>query len=230
MTTNNLIVAVDGHAGSGKSSICESAAKILDWHYFSTGILYRYTAALFMSQGLDDPKTAAQQVRDHGKWNYSTGSIEFDKFDLRKEIYNENISSVASKVAGDPDVREILLELQRSIARNSTKGMIVDGRDIGTVVFPEAPLKLFMTASAECRALRRVHQIIGTQLTDEEAKKHPRYQEIYQSIEDRDHRDSKRQIAPLLQAQDAQVFETSNMTKQEAIKQFVQTLKSTFKL
>ncbi len=231
MTNQNLkIVAVDGHAGSGKSTICQVAAGELGWNYFSTGILYRYTAALQNISNLPNPADAAKRVCDEGKWNYQEGTLSLSGYDLKSELYSESTTSMASKVAKDPQVRSQLLDLQRSIANQSKTGMIVDGRDIGTVVFPEAKLKIFLTASVECRAIRRVQQIIGGEHSKKALKTHALYQEIHDGIVSRDERDSGRSLAPLVKASDAVVIETSEMSKEDAINVFVNKIKQIFPL
>ena len=227
---NPKIVAVDGHAGSGKSTICQVAAGELGWHYFSTGILYRYTAALQLRCDLPSPADAAKKICEEGKWNYASGSLSFGNYDLKSELYHETTTSMASKVAKDPQVRSYLLSLQRNIANDSETGMIVDGRDIGTVVFPDAKLKIFLTASVECRAARRVLQVIGGEHSHSFLKSHPLYKEIYDSIVQRDERDSGRSLAPLVKASDAVVIETSEMSKDDAIKVFVNKIKQIFPL
>lgn len=231
MTNQNpKIVAVDGHAGSGKSTICRVAAGELGWDYFSTGILYRYTAALQLKCDLSTPADAAKRISEDGKWDYEQSFLTLGSYDLKSELYNESTTSMASKVAKDPLVRAHLLNLQRDIANQSKKGMIVDGRDIGTVVFPDAKLKIFLTASVECRAMRRVGQVIGGEHSQKALKAHPLFKEIYDGIVQRDERDSGRSLAPLVKASDAVVIETSEMSKEDATKVFVNKIKQIFPL
>lgn len=213
-------VAIDGPAGAGKSTIAREAAKRLGYVYVDTGALYR-AVALYVLQRHIDP--------DDGKKVVSVLpmiEVELKYVDGEQRVYlcGENVSRVirtpevsmaASTVSAYPKVRELLFKLQQETAANNN--VIMDGRDIGTVVLPKAQVKIFLTASAEERATRRYNELT------EQGKK-VIYEEILEDIKIRDYNDSHRAIAPLKQAPDAVLIDTTELTIEESINAVVNVI------
>lgn len=206
-------IAVDGPAGAGKSTISRAAAKTLGFIYVDTGALYRTVALNVIRNGesLDDvqaiisllPSTDISLKFENGQQKVMLGGE-----DVSDLIRTPEVSMGASKVSAVPAVREFLFELQQKIARENN--CVMDGRDIGTVVLPNAQLKVFLTASAEERARRRCKEFLekGEQVS---------FEEVLRDIEQRDYNDSHRDIAPLKQADDAILLDTSNLNLEESI-------------
>ena len=201
-------VAIDGPAGAGKSTIAKALAKELGYHYVDTGAIYR-TVAYFLDLLGVSPKDVDGVSRYIDEL---TIQIEYDEtgkqhmimngMDVSDEIRTQDISQKASLVSAHAVVREVLLDMQREVARNHN--VIMDGRDIGTVVLPNATVKVFLTASAEVRAKRRTDELIAKgQKAD--------YEQTLKDIKQRDHQDSTRAIAPLKQAEDAVLLDTSDL-------------------
>ncbi len=214
-------IAIDGPAGAGKSTIAREAAKRLGYVYVDTGALYR-AVALFVLQRNIDPDNSAKVVSV-----LPMIDVELRYVDGEQRVYlcGENVSRVirtpeisraASTVSAYPKVRELLFRLQQETA--SVNNVIMDGRDIGTVVLPRAQVKIFLTASAEERATRRYNELIA------QGKKVV-YEEILEDIKVRDHNDSSRAIAPLKQAPDAVLIDTTEMSVEEAVNSVVNTVK-----
>jgi cytidylate kinase len=185
-----MIIAVDGPAAAGKGTIARALAKHYGYHFLDTGSLYRMVGLQALRNG-GEPITAQAALA-------AAQSLNPQKFS-DSELRSEQVGSAASIVAAIPEVRAALLELQRAFARKEP-GAVLDGRDIGTVVCPEADVKLFITASPEVRARRRQQELGSTD-----------YESILADIRARDDRDSKRSTAPLVAAKDAVVLDTSEM-------------------
>ncbi len=219
------IVAVDGPAGSGKSSVCAKACQKLGWTYINTGFLYRSIAFICRERSLDleDNKALASIISEFCEtlhWDPTTQSVWFDGRDLSPFLYTDQAGKDASLIAKNPLVRDLLLPLQRKLTLLSPRGAIVDGRDIGTVVFPDADLKIFMTASIEERARRRIQQLNqGDTITTDQLEA------IKASIQERDNQDAARGAAPLVQAPDAIMFDTSSMEIDDAIQELIALIK-----
>ena len=180
-------IAIDGPAGAGKSTIAKTLAKELGFYYVDTGAIYR-TVAYFLDLLGISPK--------------DTDGVERYIDELTVEIRTQDISQKASLVSAQPVVREVLLDMQRDVAKKHN--VIMDGRDIGTVVLPRATVKIFLTASPEVRAKRRTDELIAKgQKAD--------YAKVLQEIKQRDHQDTTRAIAPLKQAKDAVLVDTSEL-------------------
>jgi cytidylate kinase len=193
-----LIVAVDGPTASGKGTLARRIAVELDLAHLDTGTLYRAVAAkLLAADGNPDDGPTARRIAE-------TLTLE----DLgRQDLRQERVSQAASRVARHGPVREALLELQRNFARRppaGKAGAVLDGRDIGTVVCPEADVKIFVTAGAEARAMRRHRELL-------ERGEGSIYARVLQDLEERDARDSGRAAAPLKAAPDAVVIDTTDM-------------------
>lgn len=201
-------VAIDGPAGAGKSTIAKALAKELGYHYVDTGAIYR-TVAYFLDILGVSPKDVDGVTRYIDEL---TIQIEYDEtgkqhmimngMDVTDEIRTQDISQKASLVSAHAVVRNVLLDMQREVARKHN--VIMDGRDIGTVVLPKATVKVFLTASAEVRARRRTDELI--------AKGHQvSYEQTLKDIQQRDYQDTNRTIAPLKQAEDAVLLDTSDL-------------------
>ena len=201
-------IAIDGPAGAGKSTIARRLAKELGYYYVDTGAIYR-TVAYFLDLLGISPKDADGVER---YLDELTVAIEYDEegkqhmlmngMDVTDDIRTPDISQKASLVSAHAMVRDMLLDMQRDVAKKHN--VIMDGRDIGTVVLPRATVKIFLTASAEVRAQRR---------TDELAAKGQKanYAQVLKDIQQRDYQDSHRAIAPLKQAKDAVLLDTSEL-------------------
>ena len=203
------VIAIDGPAASGKGTIAQRVADALGWHYLDSGALYRLAAlaALRAKVPFDDPAAltaAAQSLAPQ----FKDGRIWLDGEDVSEAIRAETVGVAASKCAAVPGVRQALFDLQR---RAAAPGLVADGRDMGTVVFPEAKLKIFMTASARVRAERRVKQL---EARGEKAD----LAALTRDLEERDRRDRERAVAPLKPAADARLLDTSEMGIDEVVK------------
>ena len=203
-----ISVAIDGPAGAGKSTIAKRLARELGFYYVDTGAIYR-TVAYFMDLLGISPKDVDGVERYIDELNIG---LEYDEdgtqhmlmngMDVTNDIRTPDISQKASLVSAHAVVREVLLDMQREVARNYN--VIMDGRDIGTVVLPKAQVKIFLTASAEVRARRRYEEL--------QAKgSHDSYEKVLKELQQRDYQDSHREIAPLKQAKDAIKVDTSEL-------------------
>ncbi len=208
-------IAIDGPSGAGKSTIARAASKRLGFIYVDTGALYRAVACHMLSRGIsaDDEETVSAELAGLGEDYFSLHFIDgvqhvfCGEEDVSDKIRTPEISMGASNVSAIPAVRKYLFELQRKIARENN--IIMDGRDIGTVVLPNADLKIYLTASAEERANRRFKEL--------SAKKDcPPYDKVLADIRQRDYNDMNREIAPLKQADDAVLADTSELNFEEA--------------
>ncbi len=208
-----FVVAIDGPAGTGKSSVARYLAHHFNFVYVDTGAIYRALAFLVEKYHVDanDPDAAVVLVSkievfvDEGA---HCTCIRVDQQTIDKELRTENISRLSSIVSQHKKVREALLDVQRNLINDIDNGAIFEGRDIGTVVFPHAPLKIFITANSETRAKRRFEEL---QKYQPEAL----YEDVLKAIKMRDERDENRATAPMLQARDAHVIDTSAMTLME---------------
>ncbi|MCC8069439.1 MAG: (d)CMP kinase [Ruminococcus sp.] len=210
---SNINIAIDGPAGAGKSSVSKEIANILGYIYIDTGALYRAIAYYTYSKGVEDfSDTKVVELLDEIdiqlRYIDNVQRVFVNGLDVSDYIRTPNISLGASKVSAIPEVRSFLLCLQRDIAESNN--IIMDGRDIGTVVLPNADLKIFLTASAEERANRRYNQIKDTPNC-------PCWEEILEDINQRDYNDTHREIAPLKRSDDAILLDTTNMNQDETI-------------
>jgi cytidylate kinase len=202
------IVAIDGPAGSGKSTVAKMLAKRLAFTHIDTGALYRGVALLALRAGAraDDEKAvvdAAKGAKFEFRQLVDGNLLHIDGVCVHKDIRTEQVSALASKVSALPGVRQLLLGLQRRLGQEG--GVVLEGRDIGTVVFPGAEVKVFLTASIEARAKRRALELAAKgELVDLERVKIEMAQ--------RDKQDSERAVAPLKQAPDAELVDTSTMS------------------
>jgi len=199
-STSPIVIAVDGPAASGKGTIARALARHYRLPHMDTGMLYR-AVALSMFRFGGDPGSEFEAVRA------CDGIAQIDPTD--DELRSEAVSSIASRISAYSGVRAALLERQRNFA-GQTLGAVLDGRDIGTVIAPNASAKLFVTASAEVRARRRVAELLARGMPSH-------YDDVLIDIRARDARDSGRAAAPLAQAEDAELLDTSEMSIDEAV-------------
>jgi cytidylate kinase len=202
------VITIDGPSGSGKGTVSQLLAKKLAWHYLDSGALYRALAVAAQQDKLEPTAEnalakLAQELQVSFVQNTSEGfRILLDNKDISQAIRSEACSRLASQISALPSVRQALLDKQHCYRK--TPGLVTDGRDMGTVIFPDAELKIFLTASAEERAHRRYNQLkekgISVSLSD-----------ILSELIARDKRDSERTIAPLVPASDAIIIDTSHM-------------------
>lgn len=214
-------VAIDGPAGAGKSTIAKAAAKELGYIYVDTGALYRTIALSAVRSGAIDNDDEIINMLDSidvklGFADDGTQCVYLNGEDVSSDIRTSEISMGASKVSAIPKVREFLLDLQRDIAKENN--VIMDGRDIATVVLPDANPKIFLFASPECRAERRYKELIekGEQVS---------FEEVLADVNQRDYQDSHRDIAPLKPTAESVMADTSSLTLDESIELIINTIK-----
>lgn len=212
---NNFIITVDGPSGAGKGTLCHALAEKLGFDFLDSGAIYRITALAALKAGiaLDDEERIAEVGRHlNVKFIPENGEIKviLDGESVGDQIRTAEAGQNASKVAVFPKVREALLQRQRDFS--SPNGLIADGRDMGTVVFPEAQVKLFLDASAEERTKRRVKQL-------QEKGFNANFEEILAEIKERDFRDRNRPVAPLVPAKDALLLDSTTLSIEEVIAQ-----------
>ncbi len=203
-------IAIDGPAGSGKTTVSKRLAEFLGFDYLDTGAMYRAIALFLHEKGISENDDAEiDKVLSNVKMEFKDGKLFLNGNEVGPEIRTAEAGVLASKYAKIPVVRKHLTRLQREIA--DSRKIVVEGRDIGTVVLPDAELKIFLTASVEERARRRWKEL------KEKGENIP-YDEILKQLKDRDERDSKREVAPLKPAEDAIVIDTTNMSIDEVVK------------
>ncbi|SUT96760.1 cytidylate kinase [Actinobacillus lignieresii] len=212
---NHFIITVDGPSGAGKGTLCHALAEKLGFDFLDSGAIYRITALAAVKAGiaLDDEDALAEIGRRLDvKFVLKDGEINviLNGENVGDQIRTAEAGQNASKVAVFPKVREALLQRQRDFS--TSKGLIADGRDMGTVVFPEAQVKLFLDASAEERAKRRVKQL-------QEKGFNANFDEILAEIKERDFRDRNRAVAPLVPAKDALLLDSTSLSIDEVIRQ-----------
>lgn len=220
-----IIVAIDGYSSCGKSTIAKQLAQYAGYRYIDTGAMYRAVALQAIRKQLLEPKSNDAleggnkgALADHIGVILDNTHIDFvvqsdgtqhvtlNGEDVEKQIRTLEVGNAASQIAVIPEVRRFLVAQQQQMGKNG--GIVMDGRDIGTVVFPEAELKLFLTASSEVRAERRFKEL-------EEKGEHPVMADVLADVNDRDYRDTHRDESPLRQADDAIVVDNSHMTREE---------------
>ncbi|MDI3315623.1 MAG: (d)CMP kinase [Mycobacterium sp.] len=211
---NDLVVAVDGPAGTGKSSVSRAVARSLGARYLDTGAMYRIVTLAVLRAGIDpadEPAvgTIAETVQLSVGDDPDEDRCYLGSENVSMEIRGDAVTRAVSAVSLIPAVRARLVPLQRAMAAGPGS-IVVEGRDIGTVVLPDASVKIFLTASAETRARRRNDQNIAVGLADD-------YQGVLADVRRRDHLDSTRPVAPLRPAEDAVIVDTSEMTEAEVI-------------
>lgn len=215
-----ISIALDGPAGAGKSTLAKAAAKELGFIYVDTGALYRAIGLKFSRAGFDtdldcDIEAILNGTEINIKFVDGTQHVLLDGEDVSDEIRTPKASMMASAVSAKPAVRAFLLEMQRKLARENN--VLMDGRDIGTVVLPGATVKVFVTASAEERADRRYKEL-------KEKGMDVNYKDIYDDIIQRDYNDSHREIAPLKPAEDSVMFDTTGCNLEQSLERLMKLL------
>lgn len=209
-----VVVAIDGPAGTGKSSVSRALARALRARYLDTGAMYRIVTLAVLRAGVD-PADAEAVAALASTVDFTVGydpdrlSYHLDGEDVSAKIRGDDVTGAVSAVSSVPAVRARLVALQREMAAGPG-GVVVEGRDIGTVVLPDAPVKIFLTASSETRARRRNEQNLASGLGDD-------YEGVLEDVRRRDHLDSTRPVSPLRAAPDAVVVDTSDMTEAQVI-------------
>ena len=199
------IIAIDGPSASGKGAVAQRVAEALGFHYLESGALYRLVA---LAGGEEPARTAASMAVE-----FVDGRVLLEKQDVTDKLRDEAVGNRASEIAHIPAVRTALLARQRGFRR--VPGLVADGRDMGTVVFPDAVLKIFLTASVEVRARRRYKQLI-------DKGNHANLAALSRDLEERDQRDAARTVAPLKPAEDAVLLDSSALTVDEVVGQVLQ--------
>lgn len=221
----SINIAIDGPAGAGKSTIARKAAAELGFIYVDTGAIYRSVAYYCLSKGADlsVPENAEKllpEITPELRFIDGVQHVFVNGEDVSDRIRTPEVSMAASKVSAIPAVRAFLFDLQQKIARENN--VIMDGRDIGTVVLPNADLKIFLTASPEARADRRFKEL-------KDKPDAPTYDEVLADIIKRDHDDSTRAIAPLKQAEDAVLCDTTSLSLEESVDKIIGMIREIIK-
>ena len=205
------VIAIDGPSASGKGTIASRVAKRLGFHYLESGALYRLIALVSLREGtLDEAKLAA--LAEQMDVAFNVGEILLEEEEVSEKIRSEPVGNRASEVARLPAVRQALLRRQRAFRR--PPGLVADGRDMATVVFPDAELKIFLTAEAEVRAERRYKQLIEKGID-------ANLRALSRDLRSRDERDAKRAVAPLVPAPDSQVLDSSALSIDEVVERIL---------
>lgn len=206
---NAPVVTIDGPGGSGKGTLSSLVAAELGWHLLDSGALYRIVAAMARRQAIDltDEKSLVAMIPNL-QIAFDGDRVDVNGDDLSVEIRTEEAGVAASQVAALPEVRDSILTLQKSFQR--APGLVADGRDMGTVVFPQAATKIFLDASAEVRANRRYKQLKNKGLS-------VNLRDLLEQIQERDARDRGRAVAPLKPAADALIIDSTQMTIEEVL-------------
>ena len=207
-------IAIDGPAGAGKSTIARRVAKEKGYIYVDTGAMYRAIGLYFMNEGVD-AENALAAIQVEIKYEAGEQQVYLNGKNVSKEIRQEAVGNMASKVATKQAVRDKLLDLQRNLA--ATQDVVMDGRDIGTFVLPNAELKIYLTASVDTRADRRYKELVEKHMPTD-------LEEIKRDIEARDYQDMHREIAPLTQAEDAYYLDSSALTIDEVVAEIIRRI------
>ena len=230
MTNHKIVVAIDGHSSCGKSTIAKAVAVRFGYIFIDSGAMYRAVTLFALRHHLiTDGSVKKQELigllpEILIEFRYNPEKQKSDTYlngeNVEDEIRQLTVSQNVSPVATIAEVRAAMVRLQKELGKN--KGIVMDGRDIGTVVFPDAELKLFVTASAEIRAQRRFDELTANGETVS-------YKEILQNVQERDHIDSTREASPLRKANDALVLDNSHMTREEQLKWVIERVQERLK-
>ena len=216
------IITIDGPSGVGKGTLAFSLAGRLGWNVLDSGLLYRLVGYLSFKNELETTQKIVQflkksKIKLITNLNESICEIELNDKILGKELRNENIASIASELAKEAEIRNAIVKIQRN-AYDPKKGLIADGRDMGTIIFPEAALKVFLQASPEVRAERRANQL-------KEKGMSVIMHDLLEQIQQRDEEDTNRKISPLKPADDSLVIDTSNLSIKEVEEKVMENYK-----
>ncbi|MGZ0080289.1 (d)CMP kinase [Methylomonas sp. YC3] len=210
------VLTIDGPSGAGKGTVSRAVAKLLGWNYLDSGSIYRSLAVAVLKSGLElSDVTAICRVAEAMSLEFDCGDeliVKLDGIDITSQLGTETTGNTASVIAAYPEVRAVLLQKQKDFQR--LPGLVADGRDMGSVVFQDAKIKVYLTASAEERALRRYKQLIEKGID-------ANLPQITREIEERDHRDQQRAAAPLTVPEGAHFIDSSSLTIQQVIDQVV---------
>ncbi|MBA5761900.1 (d)CMP kinase [Vibrio sp. 404] len=222
MSSHTPVITVDGPSGAGKGTLCMQLANKLGFHLLDSGAIYRVLALAAIHHGVDlESEDALVALATHLDVQFIAEGdlvkVILEGEDVSGELRKEQTGMAASKVAALPRVREALLRRQRAFAEGV--GLVADGRDMGTVVFPQAEAKIFLDASAEERALRRLKQLQGKGLD-------VKFDDLLSEIQERDDRDRNRPVAPLRPAEDALVLDSTSMGIDEVVEKALQYIES----
>lgn len=214
-------IALDGPGGAGKSTVAKAVAKQLGIVYVDTGALYRTIGYYVRGKNIDPHDREAVsailgEIHIEVKYEGGVQKVYLNGEDLGERIRTPEMSMYASAVSAIPEVRAFLLETQKDIARKNS--VIMDGRDIGTVILPDAQVKIFMTASAECRATRRYKELCARGVA-------ANYEDVLAEMNERDHNDSTREIAPTAKAEDAVLLDTSELDFDQSVAAVIDIVK-----
>lgn len=205
------VITIDGPTASGKGTVAHKVADKLGFHFLDSGSLYRLTALTAIRRGADlRDEHAIAKLAEHLPVSFAGGEILLAHENVSQAIRAEEVGNMASQIAALPTVRQALYALQLGFRK--APGLVADGRDMGTVIFPNAQLKVFLTASVEARAQRRYKQLIDKGFS-------ANMEDLLSDLQARDDRDTHRAIAPLVPAEGAHFLDTSNMTADQAIEQ-----------
>ena len=228
MISKKITIAIDGFSSTGKSTVAKQIAKYLGYIYVDSGAMYRAVTFYAMKNGfidnnhfnVDELISNLNNIKISFKFNEDLGFAEvyLNNINIENEIRTLEVSGFVSKVAAISEVRHLLVKQQQKLGKD--KGVVMDGRDIGTVVFTNAELKIFMTASAETRAKRRYEELI-------ERGERVSYKEVLHNVQERDYIDSNREDSPLVKAKDAIEIDNSNMSLQEQFDKILQLVDMT---
>jgi cytidylate kinase len=211
MTARPPVIAIDGPSASGKGTVAEGVANALGFHWLNSGGLYRAVALAALESGADlENEAGLSHIAMNLKAKFEGERVEIDGRNVSSALRSEKVSIAASRIAARPAVRNALLERQQAFRQ--PPGLVAEGRDMGSVVFPDAGLKIYLTASQEARAERRYKQLMDKGMGATMAA-------LLQDIRERDERDSKRAAAPLQKSPDAVLIDTTKMSAADAVAQ-----------
>ena len=221
MTEQVYNIAIDGPAGAGKSTVARRAAAELGFVYVDTGAIYRAVALAVLDEKIDTADEAAvasllKRTTVKLQWKQGVQHLLLNGADVTERLRSPEVSDASSRVSAFSAVRQFLLETQREVARQQS--VIMDGRDIGTVVLPNAQVKIYLTASAATRADRRCKELL-------EKGSEAAYEDVLRDIEERDYRDMHRKLAPLRRAEDAVLLDTSALTLTQSIEEAIRMIR-----